>query len=343
MRRLKTGLLLCFFGLIWGDLTGQDPQFSQFYAAPLYLNPAFAGSTQLTRVGINYRNQWPSINANYVTYSGSADHFFIDASSGVGLIVVSDRENLAGLRMNYIAAQYTYQLSISQSWTFRPGFEASYVIKDLDYSRLTFGDQYNNTGFIGPTSEVFNSDWKVNYFDMALGGIFYNQNFWGGFSAHHILSPNTAFIDGEADKLPRKYSVHAGYRIALNKGVVRSNYYNRNPKAFDLFPSMNYRIQGEFQQLDLGMYMTYSPVSFGIWYRGVPVNALGNYNNNESIIFSVGMNSRGLNIGYSFDYTLSKLGISSGGAHEISIFYEFFVGDPRKPPKSIREIPCPKI
>ena len=137
MRRLRAGLLLCFLGLYCGEVKGQDPQFSQFYAAPLYLNPAFAGSTQMTRIGLNYRNQWPSIEASYLTYSGFADHFFIDANSGVGLMVMSDRENLAGLRMNYVAVQYAYQLSISQKWTFRPGFEASYVMRDLDYSRLT--------------------------------------------------------------------------------------------------------------------------------------------------------------------------------------------------------------
>jgi len=343
MKSLRAGLLLCLLGIIWGDVKGQDPQFSQFYATPLYLNPAFAGATQVSRVGLNYRNQWPSMDASYVTYSAWADHFFIDANSGVGLVVLSDREDLAGMKMNYVAAQYAYQLGFLQNWTFRPGFEASYVMKSLDYSRLTFGDQYDDNGYQGPSSEVLNSDWMVNYFDMALGGVFYNNNFWGGFAVHHVLSPNTAFISGVSDKLPRKYSIHAGYRIPLKKETTRHIYYDRNQKSIDLYPAINYKLQGEFQQLDLGMYLTYTPVSVGIWYRGVPVNILGNYNNSEAIIFSLGLNTRGLNIGYSFDYTLSGLGISSGGAHEISLIYEFFLGDPRKPPKSVRQIPCPRI
>ena len=36
----------------------QDPSFTQFYANPLYLNPAFAGTARCPRLNLNYRNQW---------------------------------------------------------------------------------------------------------------------------------------------------------------------------------------------------------------------------------------------------------------------------------------------
>src|SRR5688500_10120908 len=81
-----------------GTANAQDPQFSQFYAAPLYLNPAFAGSTNQARAGINYRNQWPAIDANFTTMSFFADYFIEDKNSDVGLLVTRDREGLAGLR-----------------------------------------------------------------------------------------------------------------------------------------------------------------------------------------------------------------------------------------------------
>ena len=61
-----TALFILTIGLTTG-VFAQDPQFSQFYAAPLYLNPAFAGSSELARVGINYRNQWPAMPGNFVT------------------------------------------------------------------------------------------------------------------------------------------------------------------------------------------------------------------------------------------------------------------------------------
>ncbi len=39
----------------------QDPEFSQFYANPLYLNPALAGANICPRAILNYRNQWPGL------------------------------------------------------------------------------------------------------------------------------------------------------------------------------------------------------------------------------------------------------------------------------------------
>ena len=49
--------------------SAQDPAFSQFYANPLYLNPAFAGTNVCPRVNLNYRDQWPGIGRTYVSVS----------------------------------------------------------------------------------------------------------------------------------------------------------------------------------------------------------------------------------------------------------------------------------
>ncbi len=82
MRRLALTLL---FGLTIWVTQAQDPQFSQFYANPLYLNPAFAGGALAPRVMMNYRNQWPGLAANYVTTSFAVDHYFANANSIIAL------------------------------------------------------------------------------------------------------------------------------------------------------------------------------------------------------------------------------------------------------------------
>ena len=95
----KLMVLLVVLMLSAGEtVTAQDPQFSQFYAAPLYLNPAFAGSTGQARVGANYRNQWPAIDANFNTISAFADFYIENKNSGVGVIINKDREGLLGLQ-----------------------------------------------------------------------------------------------------------------------------------------------------------------------------------------------------------------------------------------------------
>ncbi|HQK98508.1 MAG TPA: type IX secretion system membrane protein PorP/SprF, partial [Bacteroidia bacterium] len=78
-------LFLCLLVGLSLVADAQDPQFTQFYANPLYLNPAFAGSGRCPRVGINYRNQWPALKQTYITTSASYDQHFDALNGGVGL------------------------------------------------------------------------------------------------------------------------------------------------------------------------------------------------------------------------------------------------------------------
>lgn len=318
----------------------QDPQFSQYYAAPLYLNPGLTGINQKGRAGVNYRNQWPSIDANYVTYSAYVDYFFEEQYSALGLIVNRDQEGLAGLRSTNVGLQYAYQLNLNYNWTFRPGVEASYYWRDLNFSALTFGDQFDETGQVRPvTVEAFNTGLNANFFDLAFGGILYSGNLWFGAAMHHVLEPNQAVAGGD-DPLSRKFSLHGGYKIPFSKLSNKSRP-NPDQRERSMTPTINYKQQGPFKQLDVGLYLTLEPVLVGLWYRGLPIEGFNNTKNSEAFITMIGFNTGSTTIGYSFDYTISDLGIGSGGAHEISITYAFSLADPRKPSREVRELRCP--
>ncbi len=71
----------------------------------LYLNPAFAGATNQHRAGINYRNQWPAIDANFNTISAFYDTYIEDKNSGIG-VFNRDREGILGLQSMSLAVQY---------------------------------------------------------------------------------------------------------------------------------------------------------------------------------------------------------------------------------------------
>ena len=61
-------ILTVLFSLSFSEnVFAQDPEFTQFYANPLYLNPAFAGTARSPRINLNYRNQWPGLSGTYVT------------------------------------------------------------------------------------------------------------------------------------------------------------------------------------------------------------------------------------------------------------------------------------
>jgi type IX secretion system PorP/SprF family membrane protein len=338
--------LLLWMLLLVETVTGQDPQYSQFYAAPLYLNPAFAGSTGQARAGINYRNQWPAIDANFTTMSAYFDYFIEDKNSGVGLLITKDREGLAGLRSTSIALQYSYELGITDNLGFRPGFQVAMYNRDVNFDRLTFGDQFDpNTGdFIDqPTAETFSTNFSKTFIDLSAGGVLFTKVAWLGFAANHLNRPNQSIID-EKSPLPIKFSVHGGFKYFMKSGVVGNGVYARNAER-SIAPAFQYRHQGQFDQMDLGVYFTFEPIVLGTWYRGVPFKNLNGFVNNESLVFLLGFVKLGakdaINIGYSFDYTISRLGTGSGGAHEFSLVYTWPMRNPRKPPRDKLVIPCP--
>jgi len=184
-----------------GTVTAQDPQFSQFYAAPLYLNPAMAGSTGQARAGINYRNQWPAIDANFTTTSVYFDYYIADKRSGVGFVLTQDREGLAGLRSLSVGLQYSYELRLTEQIGFTPGFQVAFYNRDVNFNRLTFGDQFDpSTGdFINPTSaEQFNTNFSKSFIDLSVGGLLFTESAWLGVTANHLNQPNQSIIDEEA-------------------------------------------------------------------------------------------------------------------------------------------------
>ena len=84
----------------------QDPQFSQFYANSMYLNPALTGNTAQLRMASTYRNQWPSIPKGYVSYTAAIDYNFEKARSGVGFLATHDKAGNQGLKFTNLALLY---------------------------------------------------------------------------------------------------------------------------------------------------------------------------------------------------------------------------------------------
>ena len=119
----------------------QAYQFTQFYAAPTFLNPAFAGAGTCERVVTNYRIQWPSIPGGFRTYLLSFDHSIPRKKSGIGFLFANDKAGSGNLRSTSFNAQYSYQVIVSRKWMFNSGFEAGYAIRNYDFNKYIFGDQ----------------------------------------------------------------------------------------------------------------------------------------------------------------------------------------------------------
>ncbi|MBL4657138.1 MAG: type IX secretion system membrane protein PorP/SprF [Flavobacteriales bacterium] len=298
------------------DIFSQDPQFSQFYAASLYLNPAFTGNTIQGRVAGNYRKQWPRVPGAYTSSAFSYDQNFNKYKSGVGILLISDKAGSGSLKFTSVGGLYSYHLAIKRNLSVRAGARASHIIRSVDISALTFTDQFVRDD---PNSSVENIERsKISYLDIAAGSIIYSDRFWFGVSVNHLNTPNQSFT-GISSDLPMIFSAHGGYNIDLQKN-------EKDLVTKSLTLGMNYNSQQNWDQLDLGVNFTQNSFVTGIWYRGIPLLKAYKplYSNNDALIAVIGYTVKDyLTIGYSYDLTISKLGMGTLGSHEISIIYEF--------------------
>lgn len=335
---ITIGAICCIFP----NAIAQDTQYSQFYAAPLYLNPALTGASEVTRIGVNYRNQWPGLDQNFNSYSAYIDHYIFDYNSGIGLLFNGSQESLANLSTNEIGLSYAYRLRLGEDKFFRIGGMVSYMQRDALFSDLVFGTQIDIiNGSIGGITDELNGipiDSRYSFLDYSVGGMFYSKRIWLGASAHHLSEPNTSFVEGQISKLPMKLSAQGGIKFDLGGGS--RNYFTHALSERSVSFAFNYKQQDPFNQLDVGAQFYLEPLVLGVWYRGLPTK--NNLPNNESIIGLVGISlENGLDIGYSYDVTISKLGLkNSGGAHEISLTYSFLWGNANSRNQRGRVIPC---
>jgi len=334
----KLFIILCFMLLIGSSLSAQDPHFSQYYAAPLYLNPAFAGTGNNHRLIANYRNQWPNIANGYVTYSFSYDYNLTDLKSGVGLLFTADKAGSANLTSTNIDFIYSYKVQLSNKWIITPGLSFGYGSRDIDFNKLVFGDQldFTNDGTAPTTdTQVANNLGSAHYFDFGAGMLLYNKTFWAGFSVKHLNEPNKSLL-GDNSKIPMKTSIHGGVKIPLYNGVFKRD------RISTISPSFVYQRQGNFDQLDVGLHFMYSPIMIGLWYRGIPVQQEARDNiSQDALVLIFGMQFDNLELGYSYDFTISNLGTASGGAHEVSVKYSLDIAFRSKVKHKDKFIPCP--
>lgn len=334
MKRIITLLLLLCAGYL---SRAQDPYFTQFYASPIYLNPAFAGSARCPRIALNYRNQWPGFDKTYITYNASYDQHVDMLSGGIGVNILSDKAGNNTIGTTGISGIYAYQLNISRDLSVRLGLQATYVQKKLDWDKLTFGDMIDpRFGFVYATQEQ-RPDESQSYADFSTGILAYSSKIYGGIAVFHLTEPDEAFIVDGTSPLPRRITAHIGAMLPLGSGTVTYKYSNYRDEGTYVSPNAIYQSQLNTSYLHLGAYIIHAPIIGGLWYKANMSNGF----KSESIAALIGIQKGLMKFGYSYDITVSKLTNSNTlGAHEISFGIQF---ECRPKKKKFRTISCPSF
>ncbi len=331
MKKQILYLLLACVGMMYCSRSyAQDPHFSQFFANPIYTNPAFAGSAVCPRVGISYRDQWPSLGA-FKTFSASYDQYFDAISGGIGVYIMSDRQS------DYyreFSAEFIYSLRVklTNDITLNLAAQANFTNNSLDWDELVFPDMIDpRYGQIqGSTLAQRPDETSKTYFDVGAGAVIFSENWYAGFAAVNLLQPDEGFIS--YNRLPVKFTANAGMRFNLKRDTRRTNALFGQPV---ISPNIIFQHQGKFNTLNYGAYLDWSPFIFGAWFRQSMA-----FSNRDALVLLFGLEWGDYKIGYSYDITVSSLSNVSGGAHEITLGAKFPCPEKHK---KIRAIKCPSF
>uniref|UniRef100_UPI004047248F PorP/SprF family type IX secretion system membrane protein n=1 Tax=Algoriphagus sp. TaxID=1872435 RepID=UPI004047248F len=331
-----TLLIVCL--LFVSKVQAQDFHFSQFYSGPLNLNPALTGSSELTRMGINYRKQWPGLDFDFNGYSAFIDHYSFDLQSGIGLVVNSYNEQNMSLNTTEIGALYAYNLKLSNFASLRMGTQITYARRSGNLENLIYGDQidvFNRTVNSNSIDMLEQLD-PFGYLDLGVGVLYANPDFWIGISGHHLNNPRMLnSTSSEFEFLPIKYGIQAGWEKELGSAGYWSN---DRERYFSLMA--NLKKQGVFSQLDLSAQTKYDSFIFGLGFRGL-MTASSELKNYESLIGIFGVSlQNGLILGYSYDWMISAVGANTKGSHEFSLRYQFLAGNQKRRGQRDRILKC---
>jgi type IX secretion system PorP/SprF family membrane protein len=320
----KTNIWL-FLMLLISIGYGQDAQFSQYYASFTYLNPALPSVIDNVKLGTQYRSQWKNANTLFTSTLGYGAINFEKQKSALSLQYHGNNQGFGTYRHQNMGLGYSFGAKIGQNSKICLGLQGVLSNESLDFAKLTFGDELTDAGATNPTQETYSGMGRNNFFDFNSGMLIYGKKAFIGLAVSHLAEPQFGFGQ-EKSTLYRKYLTHAGWKIASNDDMTKNWILTTNLKH-----------QGKFDQMDFGTYLDLKYITFGAWYRGLPL--LKNFNgvvNNESFIAMAGMKIKKIVFAYSYDYVISGL---ASNAHEISIYYEFRVDKKITEPKLGLPIP----
>ena len=290
-----------------------DPHFSQYYANPLWLNPALTGVIDGDyRVSLNAKQQWGSVSNAYVTAGASFDKAPVK-NLAFGGMVLNQRAGEIGYNYLNALASAAYRIRFGQQGysMINFGVQAGILNKSFDPSKITLGDQFNSsTGYNGsiPISESFSStntlvpdvNAGVMYFD---GNSDNKVNPFAGVSGSHLTRPVDRFIGNDV-RIPIRLTAHGGARVKISDAV-------------DVTPNALYMKQGNAREISTGAYVTF--------YLNPEANILfgSNYRYEDAAIAFFGLHLKNTVFGLSYDFNTSNLNRATGsrGGLELSVSF----------------------
>ncbi len=292
MRTIFTAFFLFISAVAFSQ---QMPAISQYMFNGLVLNPAYAGSKPFTSATLMVRKQWAGFKGSPTTQTASIHGALENKKVGLGLFISNDHAGVTN--RNDMYGSYSYHIATGNG-QLALGLQGGFSYLKSLVSDLEVNDPNDPVYAVNTVSNVLPN--------FGAGAYYYSELFYAGFSVPSLLSYNpdqSLSLDIEGShRITRHYYLTSGYVFSLGEQVK-------------LKPSILLKyVKNAPLQLDLNANLLLNNIVWiGASYRtGDAIALIGEYQLTKK-----------LRIGYSFDYTLTKLRSYSAGSHEFMLGYDF--------------------
>ena len=303
----------------------QDPHFTQFFAAPFTVNPAYTGVFEgQARLMTNYRTQWQNAIDPFTTAVVAGDFKIASKDRegqnpfNVGIQLMNDRSMKGAFKSNYATATASYHVPMDEAGfhSIGAGLQATYADRRVDVSSLSFDAQFTSGGF--DIVNLPNNEAALQNLQpfVTLGaGLLYRYDNWEsgdfvdlGISGYHFTQPQQSVFNDPTSILPMRWSAQFGYQKQLPSDIVvnAKMLFQHQAKVEYLLGGLSVgKIFGQNKDL----------IGLGCWYRSA--DAISPY---------VFCEFSGLQIGFSYDATISDLSKGPNPARSVEMSLQWRIG-----------------
>ena len=312
-------LLLCGNSLL---SIAQDIHFSQYFSAPLSVNPSLTGMVNGDyRAATIFKDQWRSISNPYQTIFASYDMNFLDETMGGGISFYSDKSGASKMGVTHVSGLYAYRINTDAQSYLSFGIQGSYVQESADLTSLKWDSQFDGFQYNPdlPSGEQLGVK-KFSYFDFSAGMnyLYYSDyddlKFNVGLSASHLTQPKQTLLNlGQNDKLHMKFLLHG----SLSYPIPGKEFIYLIPKIIGAWQGGALELYGgAMVKMFVGMDSKYtnshtsSAISGGFFYRHF-----------DAVVASVAYHHKNqIAAGISYDVNISKLRVATNIRGGVEVF-----------------------
>ena len=318
---MRIGILIVWLGSCGAVFGQQRAQYSQYMLNGYLLNPALGGTEDFFDVKTGYRNQWTGFEGAPVTFyvsghlalgkpdrTSTAPEFgqrhwnspvfdnqpAVPGHHGVGALLLSDRTGPTS--RTSLNVSYAWHQPLTNRLKVSVGVAGGFTQHTLDFDQL----RLNNP------QDVLAQQGKVNTItpDLHVGIMLYSRRWYAGVSTQQLLFR----------KLDYGSALPSGTRYAF-LGELYTHYFLTGGLRLPL--NQDWTFVPSF----LAKLVQPAPISYDINARFLYQDRFWaglSYRHRDAVVGLVGFYlSPLLNLGYSYDFTLSDLRTASRSTHEV--------------------------